>query len=56
MELDLEGKTALVSGGSHGIGEAIVKSLRSEKVKVDIMSRSMGLKFDVMKDDFGKLI
>ena len=32
MELNLKGKTALVTGGSHGLGEAIGSSLAAEGV------------------------
>ncbi len=47
MELKLKGKTALVTGGSKGIGLAIKKALEKEGVKVTSWSRSEG--FDLMK-------
>lgn len=36
MELNLKGKTALVTGGSGGIGHAVCKALAAEGVKVGI--------------------
>ena len=41
MDLQLEGKTALVTGGSRGIGKAIVKQLASEGVDVVISARNI---------------
>ena len=40
MELNLKGKTALVTGGTHGIGSAISTSLAREGVDVAFLSRS----------------
>ena len=40
MDLNLNGKRALVSGGSHGIGLAIAKGLAQEGCKVTIFSRT----------------
>ena len=40
MNYGLAGKKALITGGTHGIGEAIVKSLASEGVSVAFLSRS----------------
>jgi 3-oxoacyl-[acyl-carrier protein] reductase len=40
MELNLKGKKALVTGGTHGIGSAISISLASEGVDVAFLSRS----------------
>ena len=47
MELNLKNKTALVTGGSKGIGLAIKKALEKEGVKVDIISRTKGIKMDL---------
>ena len=48
MELNLKGKTALVTGGSKGIGLAIKKALEREGVKVISWSRTEGQ--DLMKE------
>ena len=40
MDLSLNGKRALVSGGSHGIGLAIAKGLAQEGCRVTIFSRT----------------
>ncbi len=40
MNLELEGKVALVTGGSKGIGLACARALRQEGAKVAIVSRS----------------
>ena len=42
MKLDLEGKVAIVTGNSKGIGLAITKSLESEGVKTIGFSRTNG--------------
>ncbi len=39
MELDLKGRTALVTGGSQGIGRAIASALAGEGVEVAIIAR-----------------
>jgi 3-oxoacyl-[acyl-carrier protein] reductase len=41
MDLNLKGKHALVTGGSHGIGLAIAKQLGAEGCKVAFCGRSM---------------
>src|SRR4051794_40651330 len=40
MDLQLEGKTALVTGGSRGIGKAIARGLAHEGVDVAIAARN----------------
>jgi 3-oxoacyl-[acyl-carrier protein] reductase len=47
MNLNLKGKKAVVTGGSHGIGLAIKKSLEAEGVEVISWSRTEGQ--DLMK-------
>ncbi len=47
MNLELQGKKALVTGGSKGIGKAIVNSLLQEGVEVTVVSRTEGMKIDV---------
>ena len=42
MELGLSGKTALVTGGSKGIGLAVARALSAEGVRVMICSRDAG--------------
>jgi NAD(P)-dependent dehydrogenase (short-subunit alcohol dehydrogenase family) len=41
MDLELAGKTAVVTGGSRGIGKAIARELAGEGVDVAIVSRSL---------------
>jgi 3-oxoacyl-[acyl-carrier protein] reductase len=41
MQLDLSGKTAFVTGGSHGIGKAIALSLASVGCRVAIIARGV---------------
>src|SRR5438132_3062808 len=41
MDLELAGKTAIVTGGSRGIGKAIARELAREGVDVVIVARSM---------------
>jgi len=39
MDLGLRGKTALVTGGSKGIGRAVARTLAAEGARVVICSR-----------------
>ena len=48
MDLKLKGKKALITGGSHGIGLAIKKSLEKEGVKVISWSRREGVDLSYM--------
>ena len=43
MDLGLQGKHAIVTGGSRGIGKAIARELAREGVDVAIVARNMGI-------------
>ena len=53
MNLNLKGKNAIITGGSHGIGLATAKMLASEGCNVAILSRSkerlQSAKKDILK-------
>ena len=55
MYLNIVKKRALVTGGSRGIGRAIADELKREGCLVDICSRTMGIRFDVLNGDISKL-
>lgn len=40
MDLQLEGKTALITGSSKGIGEAVAKAFAREKARVIVHGRN----------------
>ena len=42
MDLDLAGKSAIVTGGSRGIGRAIAKALPDEGVRMIVAARDAG--------------
>ena len=42
MELELQGKTAIITGASKGIGKAIALNLAEEGVNLAICARSKG--------------
>jgi 3-oxoacyl-[acyl-carrier protein] reductase len=50
MDLQLDGKTALVTGASQGIGRAIAKGLAAEGVHVAIAARRIGMLHELAKD------
>ena len=60
MDLDLMGKTAIVTGGSLGIGKAIAKQLSYEGVDVVISSRNLvnleSAAKDIMAETGGKVL
>ena len=51
MNLDLADKVALVTGGSKGIGEGIVRSLLNEGAKVANVNRA-GAEGEALPDEF----
>lgn len=50
MDLQLNGKTAIVTGGSRGIGKAIARALAAEGVDVAIVARNAGTLEDAAKE------
>ena len=42
MDLGLKGKTAIITGGSRGIGKAVAREFGREGVEVVLVSRGIG--------------
>ena len=42
MDLGLKGKTAIITGGSRGIGKAVAREFGREGVEVALVSRGIG--------------
>ena len=53
MDLDLNGRVAVITGGSRGIGLAIAQALRDEGAKVVVASRTRGEELDALGDASG---
>ncbi|MDB5923024.1 MAG: 3-oxoacyl-ACP reductase [Betaproteobacteria bacterium] len=50
MDLQLKGKTAIVTGASQGLGRAIAKGLAAEGVKVVAVARRLNLLEELVKE------
>jgi 3-oxoacyl-[acyl-carrier protein] reductase len=50
MDLQLKGKTAIVTGASQGLGRAIAKGLAAEGVKVVVVARRMNLLEELVQE------
>jgi 3-oxoacyl-[acyl-carrier protein] reductase len=55
MDLQLSGKTALVTGASAGIGRAIAKALAAEGVRLAVVARRRAL-LDTLQDEIGAML
>src|SRR3970282_49507 len=55
MDLQLSGKTALVTGASAGIGRAIAKALAPEGVRLAVVARRRAL-LDTLQDEIGAML
>ena len=53
MELGLENKVVLVTGGSKGIGLACAEAFLAQGARVAICSRAQGVRFKAMQSRFG---
>jgi 3-oxoacyl-[acyl-carrier protein] reductase len=56
MELELKGKTALVTGASMGIGRGIAKALAKEGVRLAVVARRRNLLQELEKEIGAKLV
>jgi 3-oxoacyl-[acyl-carrier protein] reductase len=56
MELDLRGKTALITGASMGIGRGIAKALAKEGVRLAVVARRRNLLEELEKEIGTKLV
>jgi len=56
MELELRGKTALVTGASMGIGRGIAKALTKEGVRLAVVARRVDLLKELEKEIGAKLV
>ena len=55
MDLQLSGKTALVTGASAGIGRAIARALAAEGVRLAVAARRRAL-LDTLQDEIGAML
>jgi NAD(P)-dependent dehydrogenase (short-subunit alcohol dehydrogenase family) len=53
MKIDLSGKTAVITGGSRGLGEAMAKSLSEAGASVALVARDVQ-RLDAVRDAIGK--